>query len=66
MAVARMSAFVAAVMREMLAGVFTVDDASLVKWLLKAHESQNLRLEPSAAAGFAGPDFIVRHAQGKE
>jgi D-serine dehydratase len=66
MAVARMSAFVAAVMREMLAGVFTVDDASLFKWLLKAHESQNLRLEPSAAAGFAGPDFIVRHAQGKE
>lgn len=66
MAVARMSAFVAIVMREMLAGVFTVDDASLFRWLLKAHDSENLRLEPSAAAGFAGPDFIVRHAQGKE
>lgn len=65
MAVARMSAFVATVMREMLAGVFTADDPSLFRWLLKAHESQNLRLEPSAAAGFAGPDFIVRHPHGK-
>jgi len=66
MAVARMSAFVATVMRRMLAGVFTADDPSLFRWLLNAHESQNLRLDPSAAAGFAGPDFIVRHPQGKE
>lgn len=65
MAVARMSAFVATVMRRMLAGVFTVDDASLFRWLRDAHESQNLRLEPSAAAGFAGPDFVVNHPQGK-
>jgi D-serine dehydratase len=66
MAVPRMSAFVAAVMREMLAGVFTVDETSLLRWLLSAYKSQRLRLEPSAAAGFAGPDFIVRHPQGKE
>jgi len=66
MAVARMSAFVATVMRQMLAGAFTVDDASLFRWLLKAHESQDLRLEPSATAGFAGPGFIVRHPRGKE
>jgi D-serine dehydratase len=65
MAVARMSAFVAAVMRGMLAGVFTVDDASLFRWLRDAHESQNLRLEPSAAAGFAGPGFIASHPLGK-
>ncbi|MCW5707696.1 D-serine ammonia-lyase [Shinella sp.] len=66
MAVARMSAFVATVMRRMLAGVFTVDDPSLFRWLLSAHQSQNLRLEPSAAAGFAGPDFLVKHPAGKE
>ncbi|MDX0619801.1 D-serine ammonia-lyase [Sinorhizobium medicae] len=65
MAVARMSAFVATVMRNMLAGVFTVDDASLFRWLLLAHEVQGLRLEPSAAAGFAGPGFIVKHPQGR-
>ncbi|WP_337181888.1 D-serine ammonia-lyase [Shinella sp.] len=64
MAVARMSAFVATVMREMLAGVFTVDDASLFRWLRLAHETQDIRLEPSAAAGFAGPHFLVDHPQG--
>lgn len=65
MAVARMSSFVAAVMRRMLAGIFTVDDDSLFRWLRLAHESQDIRLEPSAAAGFAGPHFLVEHPQGK-
>ncbi|WP_439627390.1 D-serine ammonia-lyase [Shinella sp.] len=65
MAVARMSAFVARVMRNMLAGVFTVDDISLFRWLLIAHSTQGLRLEPSAAAGFAGPEFVVNHPQGR-
>ncbi|MGB3645527.1 MAG: D-serine ammonia-lyase [Mesorhizobium sp.] len=66
MAVARMSALVATVMRNMLAGVFTVDDPSLFRWLLLAHETQGIRLEPSATAGFAGPQFIVKHPRGRE
>lgn len=65
MAVARMSAFVATVMRRMLAGIFTVDDASLFRWLRLAHETQNIRLEPSASAGFAGPEFVVKHPEGR-
>jgi len=66
MAVARMSALVATVMRNMLAGVFRVDDPSLFRWLLLAHETQGIRLEPSATAGFAGPEFIVKHPRGRE
>ncbi|OCJ66556.1 D-serine ammonia-lyase [Agrobacterium tumefaciens] len=65
MAVARMSAFVATVMRNMLAGVFTVADNDLFKWLGLAHSTQAIRLEPSATAGFAGPDFVVNHLEGK-
>lgn len=65
MAVARMSAFVATVMRNMLAGVFTVADNDLFKWLGLAHTTQDIRLEPSASAGFAGPDFLVNHPEGK-
>lgn len=65
MAVARMSAFVASVMRNMLAGVFTVEDDELFRWLLLAHQTQGIRLEPSAAAGFAGPQFVVKHPQGQ-
>ncbi|PZU83294.1 MAG: D-serine ammonia-lyase [Shinella sp.] len=65
MAVARMSAFVATVMRHMLAGVFTVADDDLLRWLLLAHQTQGIRLEPSATAGFAGPAFLVKHPEGR-
>jgi len=65
MAVARMSALVATVMRNMLAGVFTVADNDLFKWLGLAHSEQDIRLEPSATAGFAGPEFVVNHPAGK-
>lgn len=66
MAVARMSAFVATVMREMLAGVYTVADNDLFRMLLAAHETEGWRFEPSATAALLGPEFIVRHPQGAE
>lgn len=65
MAVARMSAFVADVMKPMLSGVFTVADDDLFRWLWMAETKQSIRLEPSATAGFAGPEFIVKSAQGR-
>lgn len=65
MAVARMSAFVADVMRPMLSGVFTVADDDLFRWLWMAETTQSIRLEPSATAGFAGPEFIVKSMQGR-
>lgn len=65
MAVARMSAFVADVMRPMLSGIFTVADDDLFRWLWMAETTQSIRLEPSATAGFAGPEFIVKSTQGR-
>lgn len=65
MAVARMSAFVADVMKPMLSGVFTVADDDLFRWLWMAETTQSIRLEPSATAGFAGPEFIVKSPQGR-
>lgn len=65
MAVARMSAFVATVMKPLLSGIFTVADDDLFRWLWLAQTAQNIRLEPSATAGFAGPDFIVNSPQGQ-
>lgn len=64
MAVARMSAFVATVMKPLISGIFTVADDDLFRWLWLAQTAQNIRLEPSATAGFAGPDFIVNSSQG--
>lgn len=66
MAVARMSAFVATVMREMLAGIYTAPDADLLKALLSAYEAEGLRLEPSATAALFGPEFLLRHPRGEE
>ena len=65
MAVARMSAFVAKVMKPLLSGIFTVEDDDLFRWLWQAHYSQGLQLEPSATASFAGPNFIVNSDQGQ-
>ncbi|WP_049735605.1 D-serine ammonia-lyase [Rhizobium ecuadorense] len=65
MAVARMSAFVANVMREMLAGVYTAADDDLFKLLRMAWITQRQKLEPSAAAALLGPDFLLRHREGR-
>ncbi|MCQ9422993.1 D-serine ammonia-lyase [Pseudomonas sp. LJDD11] len=65
MAVARMSEFVAQVMKPLLSGVFTVADDDLFRWLWQAQTTQGIRLEPSATAGFAGPAFIVDSEQGR-
>jgi D-serine dehydratase len=65
MAVARMSAFVATVMREMLAGIFTVADDELLKLVRMVWTVQGQRLEPSAAAALLGPRFVVGHKEGQ-
>ncbi|QDL94967.1 D-serine ammonia-lyase (plasmid) [Paroceanicella profunda] len=64
MAVATMSALVARRMTRRLAGVFTVGDDDLLRSLALAHDTAGLRLEPSAAAGFAGPHFTALSPQG--
>lgn len=65
MAVARMSAFVATVMREMLAGIYTAADNDLFKLLRMAWTTQRQKLEPSATAALLGPQFLVRHPEGQ-
>ncbi len=65
LAVGRMSAFVAEVMRPLLSGIFTVADDDLFRWLALAWETQGIRLEPSAAAGFAGPGFLADTSAGR-
>ncbi|WP_118136128.1 D-serine ammonia-lyase [Oceanicella sp. SM1341] len=64
MAVATMSALVAKRMEQRLAGVFTVGDDDLMRYLALAHDAAGLQLEPSATAGFAGAHFTARSPQG--
>lgn len=58
LAVGQASLLAAACMQDRLAGVFTVADGSLRYYLELAWEKLGERVEPSAAAAFAGPGWI--------
>lgn len=53
LAVGQASMLVAGVMRDLLDGIATVDDDALCRWAAQLWDTRQLRLEPSAAAGFA-------------
>ena len=63
MAVATLSPLVRARMEQRLAGVCTVGDADMLRWV-GTGAAQGLRLEPSATAGFAGPCHLMDSAAG--
>ena len=65
LAVSRPSGFVGKFIENLLNGAFTLKDDALYRllWLLNKHES--VKVEPSAAAGIAGPEFLLRSQEGK-
>jgi D-serine dehydratase len=54
LAVGRASELVVAAVGEHVKGAFTVADDEMFRWVARAHRFEDLRLEPSAAAGFPG------------
>ncbi len=64
LAVAQASQLAAGLMQGRLSGVYTVADATLFQHLARAHDTQGLRLEPSAAAGLDGPPRLTQSAAG--
>lgn len=58
LAVSRPSAFVGEIMESLLAGIFTVSDEELVKYLRQLYTHEDIFLEPSALAGMIGPVLI--------
>ena len=44
-----------------LAGVFTVQDSMLYKYLRLLYASEGIEIEPSACAAFAGPAGLLRY-----
>ncbi|CAN5166762.1 D-serine ammonia-lyase [soil metagenome] len=65
LAVGRASMLVAPLMRSRLAGVYTVTDEQLFGMVARAFESEGLEVEPSAAAGMAGPLVLARSYAGR-
>ena len=54
LAVGRPSGFVGPAMRRLIDGYYTVSDATLYRLVSLAHQLEQVRLEPSAAAGIPG------------
>jgi D-serine dehydratase len=65
LAVAQASEFVAPLMRSLVSGVFTVRDDDPFEDLYLLEETQRLRIEPSAAAGFRGPRWLLESEEGQ-
>jgi D-serine dehydratase len=59
LAVSRPSGLVCSIMKHILSGVFTVKDIEMYCLLAVLAKCENIRLEPSALAGFSGVSRIV-------
>lgn len=59
LAVPQASELAAQAMRPLLAGVYTVPDDTLFADLHRLRETEGMRIEPSAAAGFSGPGMLL-------
>jgi D-serine dehydratase len=58
LAVPRASLLAAETMKSIVAGSFTVQDSTLFEHLRLLRETEGLQIEPSAAAGFSGPQWL--------
>jgi D-serine dehydratase len=65
LAVGRPSSFVGKVMDSILSGEYTITDERLYYLVYQLANLEDLRLEPSAAAGFMGPVNLYTSAAGK-
>jgi D-serine dehydratase len=65
LAVGRASDFVAPLMRPLVSGIFTVSDEDLFADLYVLERTEGLRIEPSAAAGFRGPRWLLESEPGR-
>ncbi|SDP77585.1 D-serine ammonia-lyase [Ralstonia sp. 25mfcol4.1] len=65
LAVPRASECAVDVMRTTLSGIFTVEDDDLFAHVYRAMVSQGIRIEPSAAAGFDGPNQLCTSSEGR-
>ncbi|MBS7780089.1 D-serine ammonia-lyase [Acidovorax sp. CCYZU-2555] len=65
LAVPQASRLASAAMRAVLGGIFTVEDAQLMRFVYQLEQAEGLRVEPSAAAGLAGPAMLLGTAEGR-
>ncbi len=66
LAVGRASGFVGGIMENLISGCFTVKDNRLFEYLALLTDLEKIKLEPSALAGFLGPQIITKTKEGKD
>jgi D-serine dehydratase len=66
LAVGQASEFVVRAIRPLVSGLFTVPDEDLFEDLYRLEISEGSRVEPSAAAGFRGPQWLLESDVGLE
>ena len=66
LAVGKASELVTGLIRRLVGGVFTVADADLFRYLSLLYRHEQIRIEPSAAAGFAGPRWLLETSPGQD
>jgi D-serine dehydratase len=65
LAVGRPSGFVGKMMDPLLSGSYTVSDDKMYRLLRSLADTENIRLEPSALAGMAGPIHLWKSTEGQ-
>lgn len=60
LAVGAASPFVAPLMADRLAGIYTIKDATAFRFLRALHDTAGIKVEPSAATALAGLGFLVK------
>jgi D-serine dehydratase len=65
LAVPRASELAIDIMRPLLSGIFTLKDDDLFRSLYLLHETEGIKIEPSAAAGFNGPQMLLNSEAGR-
>lgn len=60
------SGFVGKVMEPLLSGIFTIKDKNLYEYMRDLLESENIFIEPSACATFAGPIHLNNYEETKQ
>jgi D-serine dehydratase len=66
LAVPSASILAAATVKDFIGGVYTVEDETLFALLHDANVAEGIRIEPSAAAGFAGPAQLLGCSVGQD
>lgn len=66
LAVAKASELAVEIMQPLLSGIFTIEDDDLFRFVHLLHETEAIKVEPSAAAGFKGPDMLCATQAGRK